>query len=270
MNRFSSSRAFTLVELLVVVAIIALLLGILLPALGRAREVARATVCGSNIRQLALANLTYAQANAGHLVRAARDIWHPNFERWHGRRTAGDQPFEPARSDMAAYFGESGSVKACPDFVEGRDYQEGFEDGCGGYGYNQSYLGGRSDLYGTSPTAAAHSARVDDISRPVETVMFTDAAYIIDGNLTKSAYSFCEPPFWQLSVGPPSNMRPNPTIDFRHLTQCNAAWSDGHVDRRSLAFTVDYQTHSYVTGEQAQAQGVGWFGPEDNSLFDLQ
>lgn len=60
-------RGFTLVELLVVIAIVALLVGILLPALGRARSSARSVVELSRLRDLGLASRAYADDNGGLL-----------------------------------------------------------------------------------------------------------------------------------------------------------------------------------------------------------
>ena len=59
-------RGFTLIELLVVMVIIALLVGLLLPALGRAREEARKTQCRSNLRQIGLAMNIYCTDNKSY------------------------------------------------------------------------------------------------------------------------------------------------------------------------------------------------------------
>ncbi len=64
-----SRRAFTLVELLLVVAIIALLISLLLPALNEARRVTRGVVCQNNLRQLAIWGSTYAGEWQGSIPR---------------------------------------------------------------------------------------------------------------------------------------------------------------------------------------------------------
>ncbi|MHC4614045.1 MAG: type II secretion system protein [Planctomycetota bacterium] len=72
MNR-RASKGFTIIELLVVVSIIALLVGILLPAIGKARDTARVNQSKSNMRQLAVAHKAYAADWADRHITYVRD-----------------------------------------------------------------------------------------------------------------------------------------------------------------------------------------------------
>jgi prepilin-type N-terminal cleavage/methylation domain-containing protein/prepilin-type processing-associated H-X9-DG protein len=64
-NEVAKNSGFTLVELLVVISIIALLLAVLMPAMGRARRLAQRAVCMSRLEQLVLSGMAYAQSNNG-------------------------------------------------------------------------------------------------------------------------------------------------------------------------------------------------------------
>lgn len=75
MSKTKQGYGFTLVELLVVIGIIALLISILLPALGRARKSAQSVECMSNMRQIVLAVQAYAAQNNSWLITPLG--WHP-------------------------------------------------------------------------------------------------------------------------------------------------------------------------------------------------
>ncbi|MFA9479337.1 type II secretion system protein [Phycisphaerales bacterium AB-hyl4] len=96
-------HGFTLIELLVVISIIALLIAILLPALGAARESAKTIQCGSNLRQVGIALIMYADDHHGHLPPGENRNWNfPGY--WHESLMKG------------SYFGTSYSSR--PDYEQ--------------------------------------------------------------------------------------------------------------------------------------------------------
>ena len=100
-----SSLAFTLIELLVVIAIIAILAGMLLPALGKAKEKAKMSRCLSNRKQVVLGLTLYAGDNDDQLPPYAYNMA--------GTPLAGVTQFPEWRESMATYIGmTTGNVVA--------------------------------------------------------------------------------------------------------------------------------------------------------------
>ena len=106
---------FTLIELLVVISIIALLVSILLPSLRRARAITRRAVCGSNLHQLSLGTVMFAQDYKDMLWRhpalpsEVQDHWDTNTN--FVMRTQGD-PDESIF--IQTYFGKVKHIFYCP------------------------------------------------------------------------------------------------------------------------------------------------------------
>jgi len=271
------SKAFTLIELLVVISIIALLMAILMPALGAARSGSRALACKSNLRQLLLANIGYATENDGFYVPAASDMWdNAGLHRWHGKRDTLDERFDPLRGPLIGYLAD-GRVKECPlrvEFVKGQDWNTNFEQGCGGYGYNMTYIGSRTSQSAAGSVQAwkdsyAMTARMTEIAAPAMTLMFADTAMAKSGK-SLIEYSFAEPPFTVYNGRLVTEFFMSPSIHFRHRNQANIGWADGHVEPRRMVKADPKSDRANPYGVNSADMNLGWFEPLNNTPFDLQ
>jgi prepilin-type N-terminal cleavage/methylation domain-containing protein/prepilin-type processing-associated H-X9-DG protein len=223
---------FTLIEVLVVIAIVGILAALLLPALSAARERAREASCMSNLRQLFMAMDMYCTHFSEYYLSAARDIQTTNLERWHGIRqpmnppTYGPNtnPFDPSLSRLAPYLGitpgsSETKIKECPTFAGNWVTPGAYEVGCGGYGMNHLYLGSneyKTPIYYTNAVHAQstfetlldveNAAARPSVREPDRTILFADAA-ATDGSGNTIEYSFAEPNYltnasiWSASLG---------------------------------------------------------------------
>jgi prepilin-type N-terminal cleavage/methylation domain-containing protein/prepilin-type processing-associated H-X9-DG protein len=206
-------RAFTLIEILVTIAIIAILAAILFPVFARARENARRASCLSNIKNLGLAVMMYTQDYDERLP----SVYTCGSATLETGKPASTSSVCPTSGTYIHYWEHSiypyvknSQAYLCPSASITWD---GSSTGKMAFGYN----------LGLSGKALA------SIPRPSEMMLMADSFY--DGVSTSSTYS---PNSYILT--PYSGDRPSASLpDARHLDTFNMVFADGHAKSQKLA-----------------------------------
>lgn len=221
-----SGRAFSLVELLVVVAVIGLLAAVLLPALARSQAAARRIRCVANLQQLGLAAQLYWDDHAGGAFRYRGAFTNGGDVYWFGwleRGAEGARRFDPAAGALHPYLGDRG-VAVCPALnYAAAGFKLKATGAAYGYGYN---------LHLSAP-AGQPVVNVHRLLQPAQTAFLADAAQVNTFQPPASPEHPLLEEFYYVSAY-------EPTAHFRHAGAANAAFCDGHVAaERPLAGSLD-------------------------------
>lgn len=219
-------KGFTLIELLVVVAIIAILAAMLLPALSKAREKARQSVCMSNLKQLGVAELIYAQDYDGWVTANGTA---DTERRW--TRVLSTHGYLPKVSDSIPLSSGKPSILVCPSYYPKVYYYYLYT-----HGVRFSISGKadyRADFYKIGSPIRDNTGRSSNTS-PSE--------FIFMGDSIRTGYS----PISQYYQIANTTTATYGRIHTRHSGRANILFIDGHVKSCGPDDLANYGFNNYV------------------------
>lgn len=265
-------RAWTLVELLVAVAAVALLIGLLLPALSGVRAAARGAACLSNQRQLIAAWTMYAGDFDDRAMPLAywsvEDIGAGEQVFWFGSHGTASTPPDPARGFMGPYLGSTlreGSVLECASQPWGTYRPQGpARAPTSTYGYNGYYLSPAKTPGWAAAIGHRPWRRLSTVERPAEVLVFADTLLPSLGPGLPGNTALLDPPrLYSGGVAGTWSVNASPTTAFRHAGRsANAALADGHA--RAFGARAGWIRHAgQAVGSVGGEGGLGpWYVPD--------